>query len=141
MRLRESACKPHSGTPSVSINPTTPVPKQRKTEQNDGNTAPPEEPSTNGSTTAEPKKRVRSAKTGAKKNAAKKTAAKTGAKKTSSRPVPKKGASYEPSDDEIRLRAYFIAERRTQQSLAGDAAQDWLDARQQLIEEYDQTRS
>ena len=41
----------------------------------------------------------------------------------------------EPSDDEIRLRAYFIAERRHKLSLPGDSAHDWIEARRQLIEE------
>lgn len=41
----------------------------------------------------------------------------------------------EPSDDEIRLRAYFIAERRHRLSLPGDSANDWIEARRQLIEE------
>ena len=33
------------------------------------------------------------------------------------------------------MRAYFIAERRIQLSLAGDSAHDWIEARRQLIEE------
>ena len=41
----------------------------------------------------------------------------------------------EPSDDEIRLRAYFIAERRLQLCLEGDSTHDWLEARRQLVEE------
>jgi hypothetical protein len=41
----------------------------------------------------------------------------------------------EPSDDQIRLRAYFIAERRIQLSLEGDSARDWLEAKRQLLEE------
>ena len=41
----------------------------------------------------------------------------------------------EPSDEEIRIRAYFIAERRIQLSLQGDSAHDWIEARRQLIEE------
>ena len=41
----------------------------------------------------------------------------------------------EPSDDEIRLRAYFIAERRHKLSLPGDSNNDWIEARRQLIEE------
>ena len=41
----------------------------------------------------------------------------------------------EPSDDEIRLRAYFIAERRHKLSLPGDSNDDWIEARRQLIEE------
>lgn len=44
----------------------------------------------------------------------------------------------EPSDEEVRLRAYFIAERRIQLSLAGDSAHDWIEARRQLIEEAGQ---
>ena len=42
---------------------------------------------------------------------------------------------HEPSDEQIRTRAYFIAERRIQLSLAGDSAHDWIEARRQLIEE------
>ncbi len=41
----------------------------------------------------------------------------------------------EPSDDEIRTRAYFIAERRLQLSLRGDEASDWIEARKQLMAE------
>jgi hypothetical protein len=44
-------------------------------------------------------------------------------------------SSWEPSDEEIRTRAYFIAERRFQLSLAGDSDHDWIEARRQLIEE------
>ena len=41
----------------------------------------------------------------------------------------------EPSDADIRLRAYFIAERRVQLALQGDPANDWLEAKQQLLQE------
>jgi hypothetical protein len=41
----------------------------------------------------------------------------------------------EPTDEEIRIRAYFLAERRVQLSLPGDSAHDWIEARRQLIEE------
>jgi Protein of unknown function (DUF2934) len=41
----------------------------------------------------------------------------------------------EPSDEEIRLRAYFIAERRFRLSLPGDSDNDWIEARRQLIDE------
>jgi hypothetical protein len=44
-------------------------------------------------------------------------------------------AAHEPSDEEIRIRAYFIAERRMRLSLQGDSAHDWIEARRQLIEE------
>jgi hypothetical protein len=39
------------------------------------------------------------------------------------------------SDDAIRLRAYFIAERRMQNGVGGDSASDWLEARRQLLAE------
>ena len=39
---------------------------------------------------------------------------------------------------DIRLRAYFIAERRVQFALHGDPAMDWVEARKQLIEERSQ---
>jgi hypothetical protein len=36
------------------------------------------------------------------------------------------------SDDEIRLRAYFLAEWRAQNGIAGTSDQDWWEARRQL---------
>lgn len=36
------------------------------------------------------------------------------------------------TDDQIRLRAYFISEWRTQNGVAGDSAHDWLEAVRQL---------
>jgi hypothetical protein len=39
------------------------------------------------------------------------------------------------SDDEIRLRAYFIAEQRMRDRVAGDSENDWLEARRQLLQE------
>ena len=83
----------------------------------------------------EGKKRARPAKAAAKKPVAKKAAAKVAVKKAPTRRPAKARRSYEPSDDEIRIRAYFIAEQRSRLLLAGDPSQDWLDARQQLIEE------
>jgi Protein of unknown function (DUF2934) len=90
-------------------------------------------PSANDKMSApEPKKKA--AATGKKKKpaAAKKASTKKPAapatKPTAPRPV-------EPTDDEIRIRAYFLAERRQQLSLPGDSAHDWIEARRQLIEE------
>ena len=71
----------------------------------------------------------------AKKTAAKKKSAPGAAKKTNAKRPPQAAERSEPSDADIRLRAYFIAERRVQLALQGDPAKDWLDARQQLIEE------
>jgi outer membrane biosynthesis protein TonB len=45
------------------------------------------------------------------------------------------GASAEPSDEQIRLRAYFISERRRRFALPGDAESDWLEAIRQLLAE------
>jgi hypothetical protein len=79
----------------------------------------------------EPKKKTRATAAPAKK----KTSAapkKSGAKKPAG-PVSK--APVEPTDEQIRLRAYFIAERRHKLSLPGDSSHDWIEARRQLIEE------
>jgi DUF2934 family protein len=45
------------------------------------------------------------------------------------------GGLTEPSDDAIRLRAYFISERRRRFALPGDAESDWLEAKRQLLSE------
>ena len=50
---------------------------------------------------------------------------------------PETGGPAEPSDDVIRLRAYFISERRRRFALAGDAESDWLEAKRQLLSEAD----
>jgi hypothetical protein len=52
---------------------------------------------------------------------------------TLKRRTTKKGA--EPPEEEIRLRAYFISERRRRFDLAGDASSDWLEAKRQLLSE------
>jgi hypothetical protein len=41
--------------------------------------------------------------------------------------------SGEPSEDAVRLRAYFISERRRRFALPGDAESDWLEAKRQLL--------
>ncbi len=41
----------------------------------------------------------------------------------------------EPSDEAIRLRAYFISERRRRFALPGDAESDWREAKRQLVSE------
>jgi hypothetical protein len=45
------------------------------------------------------------------------------------------GTHSEPPDEEIRLRAYFISERRRRFALPGDAESDWLEAKRQLLSE------
>jgi hypothetical protein len=90
-------------------------------------------PSANGKMNApDPKKKAATSGKKKKPAAAKKSStrkpATSATKKAASRPV-------EPTDDEIRIRAYFLAERRHQLSLPGDSAHDWIEARRQLIEE------
>ena len=46
---------------------------------------------------------------------------------------PEAGTMVGPLDEEIRLRAYFISERRRRFALPGDADSDWLEAKRQLI--------
>jgi hypothetical protein len=65
----------------------------------------------------------------------KKAATRAKKKKPSAAGKPAASRSAEPTDDEIRIRAYFLAERRHQLSLPGDSAHDWIEARRQLIEE------
>src|ERR1700750_3253740 len=43
--------------------------------------------------------------------------------------------SREPSEDAVRLRAYFISERRRRFALPGDAESDWVEAKRQLLSE------
>src|SRR5437899_4065436 len=49
--------------------------------------------------------------------------------------APEAARLTEPSDEEIRLRAYFISEHRRRFALPGDADSDWREARQRLISE------
>jgi hypothetical protein len=57
------------------------------------------------------------------------------AQKATERTPPKPGTATGPSDEEIRLRSYFISERRRRFALPGDADSDWLEARRQLLSE------
>jgi hypothetical protein len=45
------------------------------------------------------------------------------------------GQGGDPSDETIRLRAYFISERRRRFGLPGDTESDWLEAKRQLLSE------
>jgi hypothetical protein len=57
------------------------------------------------------------------------------ARKTATTKRPTKRRKTEPPDEEIRLRAYFISERRRRFDLPGDASSDWLEAKRQLFSE------
>ena len=45
------------------------------------------------------------------------------------------GQTTAPLDEQIRIRAYFISERRRRFALPGDADSDWLEAKRQLLSE------
>jgi hypothetical protein len=53
----------------------------------------------------------------------------------SASPQAEPAASRNLSEDVIRLRAYFISERRRRFALSGDAESDWLEAKRQLLAE------
>lgn len=44
-------------------------------------------------------------------------------------------ATFDPTDEQIEMRAYFISERRRRFGLPGDANSDWLEAKRQLLSE------
>ena len=48
---------------------------------------------------------------------------------------PEAGQTVAPLDEQIRIRAYFISERRRGFALPGDADSDWLEAKRQLLSE------
>ncbi len=103
-----------------------PVPKKTKTEtSNDANAESPEPKRTKAKSGPKPPGgRV------VKKSPSKKISGRPGGK------AGRKGAAMpEPSDEEIRIRAYFISERRRRFGLPGDASSDWLEAKKQLLSE------
>ena len=48
---------------------------------------------------------------------------------------PVRAAAFDPTDEQIQMRAYFISERRRRFDLPGDANTDWLEAKRQLLSE------
>jgi len=42
---------------------------------------------------------------------------------------------FDPTSEQIEMRAYFISERRRRFDLPGDANSDWLEAKRQLLAE------
>jgi hypothetical protein len=73
-----------------------------------------------------------------RKGARRKSMAKPGSiarKRTAAEKEPAPQQALEPGDAEIRLRAYFISERRHRLGLPGDSNSDWLEAKRQLLSE------
>jgi hypothetical protein len=95
--------------------------KTNETEKNGANT-----PSVN----SEPKKR----RPAAKKLVRKRPGVSAQRTKPPPNSIPSASAS-EPSDEMVRTRAYFIAERRHRLGLPGDSNSDWLEAKRQLLSE------
>jgi Protein of unknown function (DUF2934) len=116
-----------------AINTNQSVPKKNKIVQNK-NQAPPE---AGGSPTA---MKIRKTPTVRPTSSTRRTSGPAGKKS----PVARKGKVSMPpeagtmagaSDEQIRLRAYFISERRRRFALPGDADSDWLEAKRQLLSE------
>src|ERR1043165_7774535 len=67
--------------------------------------------------------------------AAKKSGAPRTKKESATKLASRAAKLIEPTDAEIRMRAYFIGERRHRLGLAGDSNSDWLEAQRQLLSE------
>lgn len=50
-------------------------------------------------------------------------------------PAPVAPTAFDPTSEQIEMRAYFISERRRRFDLPGDANSDWLEAKRQLLAE------
>ena len=112
-----------------TINTNQSVPKKTKIVQSK-NQAPPEA----GGSPAEMK--IRKTPATRRTSTTRKTSGATAKKSPAARAMPAEaGTMTEPSDDAIRLRAYFISERRRRFALPGNAESDWVEAKRQLLSE------
>ncbi len=55
------------------------------------------------------------------------------------KPATRRTKKPQHSQDDVALRAYFIAERRQAAGLPGDSHQDWIEAERQLAQESGKT--
>ena len=78
-----------------------------------------------------PKRTTKSAAARIRKTSAKKAAV----ERVQEPPAPLVVAEFNPTDEQISMRAYFISERRRRFDLPGDANSDWLEAKRQLLSE------
>jgi hypothetical protein len=115
------------------INTTQSVPKKSKIVQSK-NLAPPEAGGSSGDVKSTKAPRARRAATSRKRPGSRDKKIAAAQKEKVSMPT-EAGGPVEPSDEQIRLRAYFISERRRRFALQGDAESDWLEARRQLFSE------
>ena len=83
--------------------------------------------------------KVNKVKTGAKSTPVKvkkiKSAKKAAVEKIEAESAPVATKSFDPTNEQIQMRAYFISERRRRFDLPGDANSDWLEAKRQLLAE------
>ena len=78
------------------------------------------------------------AKTGGRSTsskAKKSSSSKKSIEKIEMKAAPAAAAAFDPSNEQIEMRAYFISERRRRFDLPGDANSDWLEAKRQLLSE------
>jgi hypothetical protein len=106
------------------------VPKKKKIVQDKDETS----PETGGSFKVKAGKANRGRRVTAGRKPRETNARKSAAIANASMPLETAGIA-EPSDEAIRLRAYFISERRRRFALSGDAESDWLEAKRQLVSE------
>jgi hypothetical protein len=105
------------------------VPKKKKIVQDKNEAL----PKTSGSFKVKARKGNRSDRSTASRKPRKASAMKA---VTTEASMPHEAAGIaEPSDEAIRLRAYFISERRRRFALPGDTDSDWLEAKRQLLSE------
>ena len=115
------------------INTNQSVPKKSKIVQTKTGGGPPEA----GGSSSEMKIKktpLRGASTSRKRSGAAREKIATAAKGKVSMPA-EAGQTVAPLDEQIRIRAYFISERRRGFALPGDADSDWLEAKRQLLSE------
>jgi hypothetical protein len=55
--------------------------------------------------------------------------------KVAAEAAPVTANAFNPTSEQIQMRAYFISERRRRFDLPGDANSDWLEAKRQLLSE------
>jgi hypothetical protein len=83
-------------------------------------------------------------KTALRRSASAKKSASGGRKKVSDKAdlatTPKARAPIDQTDEEIRMLAYFISERRHRLGLPGDSNSDWLEAKRQLVSESEKLK-
>ena len=106
------------------------MPKKKKIVQ-DKNETPPE---IGGSFKVKSGKGNRTRRVAASRKPRETSARKSAAIANASIPLETAGVA-DLSDEAIRLRAYFISERRRRFALPGDADSDWLEAKRQLVSE------